>query len=59
MAANPVNRELEAERDYWQTRLARLEMLLCELLIKNELLRQERSMYTSTQSDRGTALTDS
>ena len=59
MAANPVYCALETERAYWQTRLADLEMLLCELLIKNEQLRQERLMFTSAQSDQGTALTDS
>jgi hypothetical protein len=56
MAADPVDSELEAERTYWQTRLASLEMLLCELLLKNERLRQERQMFTSMQSE--TALTD-
>jgi hypothetical protein len=59
MAADPVDNELEAERVYWQTRLANLEMLLCELLVKNERLRQESRMSTSAQSDRGTAQTDS
>jgi hypothetical protein len=59
MAADPVGSELEAERDYWQIRLANLEMLLCELLIKNERLRQERLMFTSAQSDQGAALADS
>ena len=59
MAADPVDRGLEAERDHWQTRLAKLEMLLCELLIKNERLRQELLMFTSAQSDLRTALTDS
>jgi hypothetical protein len=58
MAADPVDNELEAERVYWQTRLANLEMLLCELLVKNERLRQERRMFTSVQSDQGTALTN-
>ena len=58
MAADPVDNELEAERVYWQTRLANLEMLLCELLVKNERLRQERQMFTSVQSDEGTALTN-
>ena len=46
MAADPVDSELEAERVYWQTRLANLEMLLCELLVKNERLRQERELFT-------------
>jgi hypothetical protein len=53
MAANPVGSELEAERAYWQTRLANLEMLLCELLVKNERLRQESYRSTSVQSDQG------
>jgi len=39
--ADRLDRELEVEREYWQTRLANLEMLLCELLVKNERLRQE------------------
>jgi hypothetical protein len=34
-------------------------MLLCELLVKNERLRQQRQMPTSVQSDQGTAVTDS
>jgi hypothetical protein len=57
MAADRTDSELEAERAYWQARLANLEMLLCELLIKNERLRREREMYTLTQSDPGTVLT--
>ena len=57
MAHDPVDYDLEAERAYWQSRLANLEMLLCELLIKNERLRQERLVFNSAQS--GTALTDS
>jgi hypothetical protein len=59
MAADPIDSELEAEKTYWQTRLANLEMLLCELLVKNERLRQERQMLASVQSDQGTAPTDS
>ena len=55
MAADPVDSELEAERGYWQTRLANLEMLLCELLVKNERLRQEIHLSTSVQSDQRTA----
>jgi hypothetical protein len=57
MTADPIDRELEAERAYWQARLANLEMLLCELLIKNERLRREREVSTPMQSDSGTALT--
>ena len=53
MAANPVYCGLETERAYWQTRLANLEMLLCELLIKNERLREERLMFTPAQPDQG------
>lgn len=59
MAADPVDSELEAVRTYWQTRLANVEMLLCELLVKNERLRQERQMFTSAHPDQGTALRDS
>jgi hypothetical protein len=57
MAADRIDRELEAERAYWQARLANLEMLLCELLIKNERLRREKEMSMPTQSDPGTVLT--
>ena len=56
MTADPVESELEAERAYWQIRLQSLEMLLCELLVKNERLRQERQMSFSLHSDQGTAL---
>ena len=59
MAADPVDSELEAERAHWQIRLANLEMLLCELLVKNERLRQQSRMPTSVQSDQGTPLIDS
>jgi hypothetical protein len=58
MAADPVDSELAAERDYWQMRLANLEMLLCELLVKNEKLRQESYLSTAIQTDQATALTD-
>ena len=57
MAADRIDSELEAERAYWQARLAHLEMLLCELLMKNERLRREREMSTPMQSDPGTVLT--
>lgn len=59
MAPEPVDGNLEAERAYWQTRLASLEMLLCELLVKNERLRQELLMSTCSESDPRTALPDS
>lgn len=57
MAADPVESEFEAERAYWQIRLQSLEMLLCELLVKNERLRQQRQMSPSVHSDRQTDLT--
>lgn len=57
MATDPVDGEFEAERDYWQIRLANLEMLLCELLVKNERLRQESHLST-VQSDQRTGRTD-
>jgi len=59
MGADPLDSELEAERAYWRTRLANLELLLCELLIKNERLRQQDHKCTSVRSDQGPVLTDS
>ena len=59
MTEDPVESELEAERRYWQTQLANLQMILCELLIKNERLRQERGPFPSLQSDQGAVLTNS
>ena len=59
MSADLVHSELEAERAYWQTRLASLETLLCELLVKNEKLRQERLRVNSEQADYETAQTES
>jgi hypothetical protein len=56
--SDPFDRELEAERAYWRSRLANLEILLCELLAENERLRQERRISTSAQFDQGTALTN-
>ena len=58
MAVDPVDSELEAERDYWQTRLANLEKLLCELLVKNERLRQPNHLSTSLHADQRTPQTD-
>lgn len=51
MEADPVKTELEKERTYWQTRIASLEILLCELLVKNERLRQERLRFNPEQAD--------
>jgi hypothetical protein len=58
MAIDPDNLELDAERMYLQTRLANLEKLLCELLVKNEQLRQERQVFAPLRSDDRTALTE-
>ena len=59
MRADLVHTELEAEKAYWETRISNLEMLLCELLLKNERLRQERQMPISMQSEQRTVLMDS
>ncbi len=59
MEANPVDSELEAERAYWQARLTNLEMLLCELLCKNERLRQERQLFACGRSNQEAGLMDS
>jgi hypothetical protein len=53
MAAERIEKELEEERAYWQARLATLEMLLCELIAKNERLRQEKEIATATKGDAG------
>lgn len=58
MAADPIESVLDAERVYWQTRLAHLELLLCELLVKNERLRQERLRFTPGQPEQESARTD-
>ena len=59
MAADPVESELEAERAYWQIRLTNLEMLLCELLVKNERLRQQSQAPTNVRPGQGTLVVDS
>jgi hypothetical protein len=59
MDADRIDYDFEAEKAYWQARLANLELLLCELLIKNERLRLEREMSKSLQSDSGSVLTNS
>jgi hypothetical protein len=58
MAVDPVDCELEAERASWRIRLANLEMLLCELLVKNERLRQRSQMPASFPYDQESILTD-
>jgi len=55
MRAELLDADREAERAYWQARLKHLELLLCELLIKNERLRRESEASGSWQSDEGTA----
>lgn len=59
MADHLVNSELEAERAYWKMRLSSLETLVCELLIKNERLRQERPQFDSEQAECEIAQTES
>ena len=59
MAADSVNDELESERATWQIRLANLEVLLCELLAKNERLRQQSQMPTFVHSSQQVAQVDS
>ena len=56
--SDPFEMGLEAERAYWRSRLTDLEILLCELLVENERLRQERRRSTFAQFDQGTALTN-
>ena len=47
MSAELFDADREVERAYWQARLMNLELLLCELLIKNERLRRESETFGS------------
>jgi hypothetical protein len=51
MAADLFDGEPESDRACLQLRLANLEMLLCELLLKNEQMRQERQALLNMQSE--------
>jgi hypothetical protein len=51
MAADLFDGAPEIDRTCLQMRLANLEMLLCELLLKNERMRQERQALLNMHSE--------
>ena len=51
MTAGIFDVESESKRACLQMRVANLELLLCELLLKNELMRQERQSLMNMLSE--------
>ena len=53
MTAESFEKKPESELAYWRCRLANLEIVVCELLVKNEQLRREpqMSVYPRSGSD--------
>ena len=51
MTTEPLENQPEEERAYWENRVAGLELIVCELMFKNERLRQE--LHTRTFAHRG------
>ena len=53
MTAESFESEPESELAYWKCRVANLEIVVCELLVKNEQLRRElqMSVYPRSGSD--------
>jgi hypothetical protein len=53
MTAESFESEPESELAYWKCRVANLEIVVCELLVKNERLRRElqTSVYPRSGSD--------
>ena len=50
MAAESFESEPELELAYWKCRVANLEIVVCELLVKNERLRRELQMSVDPRS---------
>jgi hypothetical protein len=50
MTAEPFESEPESELAYWKCRVANLEIVVCELLAKNERLRRELQMSVYPRS---------
>jgi hypothetical protein len=48
MTAESVESEPESELAYWKCRVANLEIVVCELLVKNERLRRELQMSSTS-----------
>ena len=50
MTAEFFEGEPESELAYWKCRVANLEIVVCELLVKNERLRRELQMSVDPRS---------
>ncbi len=50
--------ELRTERDYWECRAKNLEVIVCELLAKNERLRMQLQMPVTVQPHRAHVFAD-
>ena len=59
MTAESFESEPESELAYWKCRVANLEIVVCELLVKNERLRRELQMSIYPRSGQASAPMDS
>ena len=59
MTAESFESEPESELAYWKCRVANLEIVVCELLVKNERLRRELQMTICPRSSQASAPMDS
>ena len=59
MTAESFESEPESELAYWQSRVADLEIIVSELLVKNERLRRELQMSVYPRSGQARASMDS
>jgi hypothetical protein len=46
MPSHTSEMEVTTEIDYWRRRVASLEMLVCELLVKNQYMRSDIAVMT-------------
>jgi hypothetical protein len=58
MTAESFESEPESELAYWKCHVARLEIVVCELLVKNERLRRELQMSVYPRSGQASAPMD-
>jgi hypothetical protein len=59
MTTESFESEPESELAYWKCRVANLEIVVCELLVKNERLRRELQMLVYLRSGQASAPMDS
>jgi hypothetical protein len=59
MTAESFESEPESGLAYWQCRVANLEIVVCDLLVKNERLRREIQMSVYPHSGRASTPMDS